>query len=74
MGDELINLELTLHVVVDQVRELGAALDTTESASLPHTTGNELECWLRGLAPGTIISRDRTYVVWRSLVRRLRHQ
>jgi hypothetical protein len=53
---------------------LGAALDTTESASLPHTTGNELECWLRGLAPGTIISRDRTYVVWRSLVRRLRHQ
>lgn len=43
VGDELVDLELAVHVVVDEVRELSAALDTTESTSLPDTTGNELE-------------------------------
>lgn len=44
VGDELVNLELAGHVVVDEVGELRAALDTTESAALPHTAGDELEC------------------------------
>ena len=43
VGDELVDLELAVHVVVDEVRELSAALDTTESTSLPDTTGDELE-------------------------------
>lgn len=44
MGDELVDLEVALQVVGDEVVHLRATLDTTESASLPHTTGNELEC------------------------------
>ena len=43
VGDELIDFELAGHVVVDEVGELSAALDTTESTSLPDTTGDELE-------------------------------
>ena len=43
VGDELIDLELAGHVVVDEVGELSAALDTTESTSLPDTAGDELE-------------------------------
>lgn len=44
VGDKLVNLELAGHVVVDEVGELRAALDTTESAALPHATGDKLEC------------------------------
>lgn len=44
VGNELIDLELAGHVVVDKVGKLGAALDTTESAALPDTASNELEC------------------------------
>lgn len=44
VGDELVNLQLAGHVVVDQVGKLSAALDTAESAALPHTAGDELEC------------------------------
>jgi hypothetical protein len=43
VGDELVDLELAVHVVVDEVGKLSAALDTTESTSLPDTTGDELE-------------------------------
>ena len=43
MRDELVNLKLAGHVVVDEVGELSTALDTTESTSLPDTTGDELE-------------------------------
>jgi hypothetical protein len=45
MSDELVDLKLALHVVIDQVRKLAAALDTTERTSLPHTTSNELESY-----------------------------
>lgn len=47
VGDELVNLQLAVQVVVDQTGQLGAALDTTESTSLPHTTGDQLECCAR---------------------------
>jgi hypothetical protein len=43
VGDELVDLELAVHVVVDEVGKLSAALDTTESTSLPDATGDELE-------------------------------
>lgn len=42
--DELVDLELALHVVVDEVGQLRAALDAAEGAALPHATGDELEC------------------------------
>ena len=45
VGDELVNLELAVHVVVDEVRELSAALDTTECTTFPDTAGDELECY-----------------------------
>ena len=44
VGDELVNLQLAGHVVVDQVGKLSAALDAAEGAALPHAAGDELEC------------------------------
>lgn len=43
VGDELVDFEFALGVVVDQLGELGAALDAAECAALPHATGDELE-------------------------------
>jgi hypothetical protein len=34
VSDEFVNLELALHVIINQVRELGAALDSAKSTSL----------------------------------------
>ena len=45
MGDELVNLEVAIHVVGDEAGQLGAALDTTEGAALPYTSGDELESY-----------------------------
>jgi len=44
VSDELVDLQLALHVVVDEIGQLGAALDAAESAALPHTAGDQLEC------------------------------
>lgn len=44
MRDELVDLELVVHIVVNEIRELSAALDTAEGAALPHAAGDELEC------------------------------
>lgn len=43
MRDELVDLEVAIHVVGDETGELGAALDAAEGAALPHTSGDELE-------------------------------
>lgn len=43
VGDELVDLEITLLVVGDKVVQLRAALDTTECTSSPHSAGNKLE-------------------------------
>lgn len=44
VGDELVDLEITLLVIGDKVVQLRAALDTTECTSSPHSAGNKLEC------------------------------
>lgn len=44
VSNELVDLELAVHVIVNKVRQLSAALDTTEGATLPYTASNELEC------------------------------
>ena len=44
VGDELVHLELAVQVVVHETGQLSAALDATEGTSLPHTTGDQLEC------------------------------
>ena len=46
VGNELVNLQVARQVVVDKARQLGAALDTTESTSLPYTTSDQLECYI----------------------------
>lgn len=43
MGDELVDLELAVEVVLDEAGELRAALDAAEGATLPDATGDELE-------------------------------
>jgi len=45
VSDELVNLEVALHVVRDKAGKLGAALDATEGAALPDTACDELECY-----------------------------
>jgi hypothetical protein len=47
MRDELVNLELAIHVVSHKPRKLSASLDTTERATLPYTASDELE-WTSG--------------------------
>jgi hypothetical protein len=44
VGDEFINLELAVQIVVHETGELCAALDTAESAAFPDAAGDELEC------------------------------
>lgn len=44
MGDKLVDLELTLHVVINEIWKLAAAFDTTKGTASPNTTGDELEC------------------------------
>jgi hypothetical protein len=48
VGDELVDLQLAGHVVVDKIGELRAALDAAESAALPYTAGDELKCCGKG--------------------------
>lgn len=43
VGDELVDLDLSLHVVVNDSRKLGAALDTAKGAALPDTASDKLE-------------------------------
>jgi len=45
MRDELVDLELAGHVIVDQVGQLRAAFDAAERAAFPHAAGDELEGW-----------------------------
>lgn len=52
VGDELIHLELAVQVVVHETGQLSAALNTTKSTSLPHTTGNQLEGYTTELVRG----------------------
>jgi hypothetical protein len=37
VGNELVDLELALHVIIDQARELCAAFDTAKRTSLKKT-------------------------------------
>lgn len=45
MSDELIDLQVAIEVVLDKAWKLAAALDTAKGTTLPHTAGNELECY-----------------------------
>lgn len=42
--DELVDLQLAVHVVGDEVGELRAAFDAAEGAAFPDAAGDELEC------------------------------
>jgi hypothetical protein len=43
--DELVDLEVTLHVVGDEAGQLRAALDAAEGAAFPYAARDELEGW-----------------------------
>jgi hypothetical protein len=45
VGNELINLELALQVVINQVWKLRAAFDSTKGTTTPDTASDKLECW-----------------------------
>ncbi len=52
MRDELVDLELAGHVVVDQVGQLRAAFDAAERAAFPYAARDELEGWCEVSVPG----------------------
>lgn len=41
--DELVDLEFPGHIIVDEVGQLGPALDAAERATFPYAAGDELE-------------------------------
>jgi hypothetical protein len=45
VGNELVDLEVAVHVVGHQARKLSAALDTAKGAAFPDAAGDELEGW-----------------------------
>src|SRR6185503_13534468 len=49
--DEIVDVDLLLHVPVDDLRHLGAALDAAEGRALPDAAGHELERPRRDLLP-----------------------
>lgn len=58
VGDELVDLELTIEVVIYQARELRATLDTAEGAASPYTTRHELEWSCGDLLSGSSNTND----------------
>jgi hypothetical protein len=54
VSDELIDLELALHVVVNQIGELCTSFDAAKCTTLPDTSGDKLERW-QGVSKKTIL-------------------
>ena len=52
MGNELIDLEIAVQIIIDKAGELRATLDTTKGASFPDTASDELEGACRDLLTG----------------------
>jgi hypothetical protein len=46
MGNELVNLQFSVHVVLHKGWKLRAALNPAEGAAFPYTASDELECWI----------------------------
>src|SRR6185312_12860153 len=43
MGDEIVDVDLSLHVPIDDLRHIGPAARAAEGRALPHPAGDELE-------------------------------
>src|ERR671910_179693 len=43
MGDQIVDVDLTVHVPIDDLRNVGPATRTTERAALPHPARDKLE-------------------------------
>jgi len=72
--DELVDLEATLEVVINKTGKLSTSLDTTESTTLPATSGDELECWNTvSMITSTCVTKL-THVLWQFLAQQLPHQ
>lgn len=41
-----VHFKFASHIVVDEVWKLGATFNTSKSTTLPHTSGDQLECFL----------------------------
>jgi hypothetical protein len=46
MGNKLINLQFSVHVVLHKAWKLRAALNPAEGAAFPYAASDELECWI----------------------------
>ncbi|ANB11641.1 hypothetical protein AWJ20_4462 [Sugiyamaella lignohabitans] len=58
VGDELLDLESTFHVILNKTRELRTTLDTTKGRTSPNTTSNQLEGTSRDLLTSSSNTND----------------
>src|SRR5882672_4914804 len=52
VGDEVVDVDLLLHIPVDDLRYVGAAASAAEGGAFPHAPGDELEGARLDLLPG----------------------
>lgn len=53
VGNEFVNLEITVEVILDKTWKLRAALHTTKCTSLPYTSSDQLECYSKSVSGWT---------------------
>ena len=56
MGDEFVNLQPAVHIVIHETTHLGASLYTTECTALPGTASNKLEGFFNLSASGPVLA------------------
>lgn len=76
MGDELIDFQFPVHVVLNQSTHLRTTLDTTESAAFPNPARDQLEgCRIVSEDPSdNLLFGGGTHVVSEFLAQQLQHQ
>ena len=56
MGGQIVDVDLLLHVPIDDLWHVGASLGTTKGGCLPHPAGDQLE-----RAGGDFLTRGQTF-------------
>jgi hypothetical protein len=74
MRNELVHLQLAVHIVGHEIWELCPSLDTSERATLPYTACDELESWRNISVTNHMLIKGFTHVSLRSLVQQQQRQ
>jgi hypothetical protein len=74
MRNELVHLQLAVHIVGHEIWELCPSLDTSERATLPYTACDKLESWRNISVTNRMLIKGFTHVSLRSLVQQQQRQ